>query len=182
MRFIIIFLCWISFVSAAEVIDKPKQSIVMKFDLLIDEDDSILTIPFRSFAAAPQKRKTKTDEESISRVASPNSFFLNAALPASGGADDVSLSSSQLTARSGRTKSVVSFCRGATDAYSLVMVSHLRDLRVHTQRADVPVDFVSRLLLRQVAASAAANSASASTTFNKGLFRWVNIFCIEPDE
>jgi hypothetical protein len=133
-------------------------------DLLIDEDDSILTIPFRSFAAAPQKRKTKTDEESISRVASPNSFFLNAALPAAGGADDVSLSSSQLTARSGRTKSVVSFCRGATDAYSLVMVSHLRDLRVHTQRADVPVDFVSRLLLRQVAASAAANSASASTT------------------
>ncbi len=41
MRFIIIFLCWISFVSAAEVIDKPKQSIVMKFDLLIDEEVTI---------------------------------------------------------------------------------------------------------------------------------------------
>lgn len=133
-------------------------------DLLIDEDDSILTIPFRSFAAAPQKRRAKASEEdSLSRVASPNSFFLNAALPAAGGADDVSLSSSQLTSRSGRTKPVVSFCRGASDAYSLVMVSHLRDLRVHTQRADVPVDFVSRLLLRQVAASAAANSASAAS-------------------
>ena len=40
IRFII-FLCWISFVSAAGVINTPKQSIVMKFDLLIDEDVTI---------------------------------------------------------------------------------------------------------------------------------------------
>ena len=77
------------------IIIKSLTDVVVYGDLLIDEDDSILTIPFRSFAAAPQKRKTKTDDDSISRVASPNSFFLNAALPAAGGADDVSLSSSR---------------------------------------------------------------------------------------
>ncbi len=41
MRFIIVLLCSISFVSAAPFTDKPKQSIVMKFDLLIDEEVTI---------------------------------------------------------------------------------------------------------------------------------------------
>ena len=41
MRFIMVFLCWVSFVSAIEVTNNPKQSIVMKFDLLIDGEVTI---------------------------------------------------------------------------------------------------------------------------------------------
>ena len=140
--------------------------------LIDDGEDIALTVPLHSLASAPiTARRHAAGAETpapTNRMGSPTAFFLNAAVPVAGGVNDVAMSSAALITASNRLPPVVSFCSGPADAFSHVLSAHLRDMRVHTQVADVPVDFVSRLLLRQAAASNAAVAAAVSAASSGG--------------